>query len=345
MGALSLPALAVVPATADPRPPAPRYRRMLGTAVRADRLLRDEALKRAIVADCDWITPEIDWKWNALEYRRDGWWFERADALAAFAADHGLGIRGHALLWDRSTPDWAKADMAERRDWALVERWFATVLGRYGAKACEWDVVNEPIDTEKGERGLAQNCFHQAFGAGYVARALRSARALAPDARLFVNEYGFEYANYVERDRRTAFLKLLEALRRDGAPIDGVGIQAHLDLSKGPLEARAIAAMLREIADLGLPVTITELDVKESDRALPIEARDRAVADHVARYLDVVLAEPGVRGVVTWGMTDRDSWLQDDLKPERVADYNRGCALDAELRPKPVTRALRRAVA
>lgn len=309
-----------------------------GVALRADRVAEDADLRRAVLADCDWITPEIDFKWNALEYRQGQWWFERADALTDFARANGKALRGHTLLWDQSTPDWAKAELAERRDWRLIQRWFATVLGRYGEQAVEWDVINEPIDTETGTAGLRRNCFHRAFGPEYIGRALHLAHARAPSARLLVNEYSLEYANPVERDRRRALLRLAEALLAEGAPLHAIGLQAHLDLAKGPLDATGIAEMLREIADLGLDVTVTELDVREADRNLPVARRDRAIADEVAGYLDIVNASGALRGVVTWGMSDQDSWLQGD------GPLHRALPRDAELTPKPMHTVLRRAV-
>lgn len=318
--------------------------RLYGAAVRPDQLAADQALSRAVLADCAWLTPEIDWKWNALEYRRGDWWFERADALVAFARTHGKALRGHTLLWDQSTPDWAKAEMAERRDWRLVERWVAAALGRYGDVASEWDVVNEPIDTENGADGLRRTCFHGAFGPGYIARALHLARQHAPHTRLIINEYGLDYTNDTERDRRHALLRLVERLRREGAPLDGIGVQAHLDLAKGPLDTRAITTMLRELAGMGLSVTITELDVREADRSLPIARRDQAIDDEVRRYLDIALAEPAVRGVVSWGVSDRDSWLQNGLAAPTTDLLNRGLPYDAALRPKPVLTTLRRAL-
>lgn len=322
----------------------PAGNRLYGAAVRADRLGEDPALQAALIADCGWITPEIDFKWNALEYRRDGWWFERADALVGFARANGQLLRGHTLMWDQSTPDWAKADLAERRDWALVERWFGQALGRYASDACEWDVVNEPIDTEQGDGDLRRTCFQRAFGKGYVARALHLAHDLAPDLRLMVNEYGLDYANPVERDRRKALVKLVEQLLARGVPLHGVGVQAHLDLAKGPLDAAEITRMLRVFSDMGLSVTITELDVREADRALPIGARDAAVADEVRRYLDIVLAEPVVRGVVSWGLSDRDSWLQDDIGARSPLALNRGLPRDAAFRRKPAYWTLRDAL-
>lgn len=93
-------------------------------------------------------------------------------------------------------------------------------------------------------------------------------------------------------------------------PLDGIGLQAHLDLRKGRVSAGQIRAFLREIEGLGLEAVITELDVKEADYAASAEHRDAAVADEVRRYLEIVLDSPAVKGVTTWGLSDRYSWLR-----------------------------------
>jgi endo-1,4-beta-xylanase len=69
-----------------------------------------------------------------------------------------------------------------------------------------------------------------------------------------INEYGLDYDFLVERDRRYLFLKLLESLRSAGAPLDAVGVQGHLDLSKGPFSPKVFGDFLQEIANLGLEI-------------------------------------------------------------------------------------------
>ena len=133
----------------------------------------------------------------------------------------------------------------------------------------EWDVVNEPIETGHRMDGLRRSVFLEAFGPDYIRRALVEARTLAPRARLMLNEYSLEYDSREERDRRYLFLKLIEGLRRSGTPLDGIGLQGHLDLRKGTVATASIAAFLRELADMGLAIVVTELDVKEADYAAP----------------------------------------------------------------------------
>lgn len=316
--------------------------RFFGAAVRIDGIEHDERLRQAVLRNCSHLTPEVDLKWDAVEPVRGELRLRAADDLAAFARRHGLKLRGHTLLWHNGIPRWAVESLSASADWTLIRRFFASLIPRFGDSIEEWEVVNEPIETGFRMDGLRRSPFLDAFGPDYIRRALEEARQFAPNARLMLNEYGLDYDIPVERDRRYLLLRLIERLRHEGAPLNGLGIQAHLDLRKGPFDQRVFAAFLREAAGLGLQIVITELDVMEADRSLAPAERDRRAADLVRRYLDVALADKAVAGVVAWGLGDRHSWLQ----PRRHSpvdgshDLNRGLPYDHDFMPKPMHRAI-----
>ena len=333
---------------------AARHGRYFGSAVRFTQLQAEPALRAAVLQDCAVLTPEVELKWDAVEPMPGAWSLANIDGLIRFAVESGKAVRGHTLLWHRSTPAWVEQRLREQRDWKLIARHFAAMIPRYGDAIAEWDVVNEPIETGHRMDGLRRNAFLEAFGPDYIRRALTEARALAPRARLMLNEYNLEYDNQEERDRRYLFLKLVEGLRRSGAPLDGIGLQSHLDLRKGTVSTSSIAAFIKELAGMGLAVVVTELDVKEAEYTAPADRRDRMVADEVRRYLDAVLAEPGVTGVVTWGLSDRHSWLEvldEDYRRFPGAwqngsgpGLNRGLPYDAAMRRKPMYAAIEAAL-
>jgi endo-1,4-beta-xylanase len=333
---------------------AARRGRFFGSAVRFAQLQTEPVLRAAVLQDCAVLTPEIELKWDAIEPAPGKWSLANIDGLVRFALETGKAVRGHTLLWHRSTPAWAEQRLREQRDWRLIARHFASVIPRHGNAIADWDVVNEPIETGHRMDGLRRNVFLEAFGPDYIRRALVEARALAPLARLMLNEYSLEYDSREERDRRYLFLKLVEGLRRSGAPLDGIGLQSHLDLRKGTVATSSIAAFLRELAGMGLAIVVTELDVKEVEYAAPANRRDRMAADEVRRYLDAVLAEPGVTGVMTWGLSDRHSWLE--VLDEDYGRFpgawqsgdgpglNRGLPYDSSMRRKPMYDAIEAAL-
>lgn len=321
-----------------------------GSAVRIEEVERNQDFRNLLLRECDYFTPEVALKWAAVERSPGSFNFTSMDALANFALANKKRLCGHTLVWHKSVPQWAPSLLLEKDGWKYMQRYFQAALARYGHAIAEWDVINEPIETGYRMDGLRNSLFLEAFGADYIVRALWEARQLAPQAKLMINEFGLEYDSQVERDRRYHFLKLLERLKRAGVPLDGVGLQAHLDLSKGTLSADVLGRFLKEIADLGLFIVISELDVKEREYILPVEQRDDRVADETKRYLDIALGQPAVRGLVTWGLSDRHSWLQvtqEDLarypnawKDGSTPGLNRGLPFDYSLRPKPMYRAI-----
>lgn len=325
-----------------------------GSAVRIDQLNAEQDLRKAVLDECFYLVPEIELEWLAVEPNYGQLSFAKMDDLTAFAAKNGKKVRGHTLLWHLGLPAWAIDVLRERRDWSLIARYFGSVIPRYGDVIQQWIVVNEAIDTGHRTDGLRESIFLEVFGPAYINRAFAEARTFAPKAQLFINEYGLEYDLREERCRRYLFLKLLERLKLAGTPLDGVGVQAHLDLRKGHVSQMAIASFLNEVAGMGLSVAVTELDVKEGDYAASADHRDRMVGDEVRRYLDVVLDQRGVLGVTTWGLSDRRSWL--DVTKDDYARFpgawtsgggpglNRGLPLDASMRRKPMYFAIRDAL-
>jgi endo-1,4-beta-xylanase len=275
------------------------------------------------------LVPEFRMNWNFVEPGRGEFNFDPVDALAAFASAHGKKLRGHTLLWHLGTPQWVIDSLRDHPDWNLIARYFGSVIPRYGDVISQWEVVNEPLDPGHRMDGLRESIFLAVFGPEYINRAFEQARIFAPDAQLMINEFGFEYDLPEERDRRYLMLK-------------------------GHVAAPAIATFFQDVANLGLPIYITELDVKENDLVASVEARDRMVGDEVRRYLDVALSQRGVNGVTTWGLSTRHSWLK--VTPEDYARFpgawadgsgpglNRGLPFDSSMHPMPMYFALRDAL-
>lgn len=320
---------------------AQRSDRFWGAAIQTQQIQPESDFSRLLVRECDVIVPEWEMKWGAVESHQGRPNFAKADILARFAVKHGLRVRGHALVWHRNIPDWVKELIKGPSDWTVVATHIATMLKRYGgAPFIQWDVLNEVIEPkDRRDDGLRDSPFLRAFGPDYIPKALTTAHEQAPHMQLYINEYGVDYDAPVNRMRRTALLRLLESIKRSGTPLHGVGIQAHLRAPGVPFSDNALRDFLKEIAGLGLKITITELDVQELDVSRPEALRDETVAAEVRRYLDVVLDEPAVVGVVTWGLSNRYSWLN-SAKLRKDGAINRGLPFDDKLAGTLVTNAI-----
>lgn len=120
-----------------------------------------------------------------------------------------------------------------------------------------------------------------------------------------INDYALYHDNPVDEARRRALLKLVERLKAKGTPLDMVGIQGHLELAKGAIVQERLARLFRDLADTGVTLALTEVDVLEADRTLPLIERDARVAAAFNSLIEVARAEPAMTSITTWGLSIR----------------------------------------
>jgi endo-1,4-beta-xylanase len=318
-----------------------------GTTISAAQITRDPTFVALVLQQAGLVVPENDMKWLDMNRGAPGDDdYGPADTVAGFAVEGGLALRGHNLLWYYRTPHWfftLPGREAQRR--AVVDR-IRALAGRYRGIIHSWDVVNEPIEPKDGRTdGLRKAVFLDALGPEYLDLAYRTARETDPKARLVVNEYDVELDSPEHEARRTVLLDLLQRMQRSGTPVDAVGIQAHLTAVGGaPFSPARLRRFLADLAGLGLTIQITELDVTDADAPADIAVRDRLIADTYRRFLDAALDEPAVKMVVTWGLSDRHSWIvrreTNEAKWRKDSLPSRPLPFDANLKPTPAFTAM-----
>lgn len=315
---------------------------LFGCAVRADQLFADRDFRNLVAEQCGEITPELELKWAHAEPKPGDFDFTDADELSAFAARHAKAVHGHTLLWHDSIPEWANQAMLAQKDWTIIARFFETIIPRYRSTISTWDVVNEPIDVVSGIDGMRNSTFLKAFGPDYVSKALIEARRIEPSIKLFINEYGLIYNLPEAVEKRRAMLALIDQLQAANIPLDGVGVQAHLELEyHDTFNANSFRDFLNAVGQRGLEIRITELDVKENQTDRDSASRDIRAADAVRSVLDIAVANRAVGTITSWGLSDRYSWLPN---AGEAAGFNRGLPYDTDLQVKPMFQAIKRAL-
>jgi endo-1,4-beta-xylanase len=309
-----------------------------GAAAHGSHIAGDKDFADLLARECACLVPEWDMKWKPLQPSLAGFEPEGMDKFVEYATRMGLWMRGHTLFWHGSLPTWFDAEVRSASDWDRIIVPYVNYVGsRYGAKLHHWDVLNEVINPQDGRGDFMRKWrMTKVFGAGFAPRAFEIAHAVAPQARLFCNDFGLEYDNPWHKRRRQAVLKILEKWLHDGVPVHGFGIQAHLTAQgENKLAEKSLKVFLRELSNMGLEVVISELDVSESRLTSSIAKRDLAVADETRRFLDLVLDYTATKGVMTWGLSDRYSWLANIHNPD-----NRGLPYDKMLAKKPMWTAI-----
>jgi endo-1,4-beta-xylanase len=299
------------------------------------------------------ITAENDTKWQLIHPREgaDGYNFGPADAFVEFGQTNQMYLVGHTLVWHSQTPNWvfagtnpppgadnpalaAEADpprrgrrfrrgftgpRASREE--LLERMrdhIHTVVGRYKGKIKAWDVVNEALADGDGEEILRNSLWKQIIGPDYIAKAFEFAHEADPEAILRYNDYGLE-----NPAKRQKLIALITSLQEQDVPIHAIGSQAHVNVST---TYETMDQALAEMATLGLPIHITELDVNTAARGQRgtgadiaaggaategglVDDADKRLADAYAGiFRALVKHRDSVEMVTFWGANDAVSW-------------------------------------
>ncbi len=316
-------------------------RMLFGFAVNTQKL-RDDAAYRALVEQqCSIIVAENAMKWQALRPAIDQFSFADADALVEFAASRHIRLRGHNLCWHEALPEWFAKQVTAVNARQLLRDHIRTVAGRYAGRMHSWDVVNEAIDVKDGRPdGLRNTPWLQLIGTDYIEMAFRVARDADPSALLTYNEYGIEQETQDAAMKRAAVLLMLRRLKQRNVPLDAVGIQSHLQAQSA--YGTGLQRFVRDCREIGLEVFLTEMDV--NDRTLPsdIATRDITVARLYRSYLDLLLPERNVTAVLTWGVSDAGTWLNNGKDRAREDGLpQRPLLFDDHLRAKPAFVAVR----
>ncbi len=304
----------------------------VGVAV-APGWLQDPEYAALLVREFNSVTPENALKWDTLHPERDRYDFSEGDAIVEFARRNNLKVHGHVLVWFNQLPEWVQEGDYTRDEWIeILREHITTVVGHFRGANNEhtvvaWDVVNEAVSTN-GE--LFDSFWLQKIGPEYIPLAFQFAHEADPEAKLFYNDNAGEGLN----PKAQGIYNLVQGLVATGVPIDGVGFQMHTALDGAPSTNELITNMKR-LADLGLEVQITEMDVRTQYRGDPPADELAAQAAVYRQVLEACLLSPNCTGFFTWGLTDRFSWI-----PGYTGAPDFPLLFDENYQPKPAYEAL-----
>jgi len=308
-----------------------------GTAVSSGNLVKDKPFARLVAEQANMLVAEGETKRKAIEPKAGRYNFAGTEKLLAFAGANGQRMRGHTLVWHEANPDWLLAKLGKGASEKLLTDYIEKTVGHFRGRLHSWDVVNEVIHIDEGgEEDLRiSSPWYKAYGSGYIETAFHAAHDADPEAMLFYNELNLEADVWWAERRRRSVLRLLEKLLKKGVPVHALGIQSHLKAYRLSYSDAVFSRFLDEVAGLGLKVLITEFDIADIEGPADPAQRDADIAALGRRYLDVAFSKPAVLGCLTWGMSDRYSWLSlYDQYKWADGSLSRGLPFDSALKPK-----------
>jgi endo-1,4-beta-xylanase len=303
---------------------------LVGAAAQPGLITDDTKYAEILAAEFNSITSESHMKWKTTEPAHMTYTWDNADAIAAFATAFGQTIRGHTLVWANEfqfqvIPDYVRnaPDAATMQQY--IDDHIEAVVTRYADVVDRWDVINEPLET--GGENVDQNIITTTLGETWMVRAFQQARALDPTADLYMNES----LTTIVPAKHAGLLALVKRLIDAGAPIDGVGLQAHYLSGKAPA---ALQSVMEDWESLGLKVAITELDI------VTVDGDSLAHGTQYASVFATCLAVSACVEVTSWGFTDRSTWLNGFIGPQSAP-----LLFDRDYQPKPAYAAVAKALA
>lgn len=266
------------------------------------------------------IVSGNDMKWDATERTEGTFTFTAADAEVSFAKANNMLIRGHTLLWHNQIPAWVFLDAngnpmtptPENKALLLhrLENHIRGVVSHFGSDVYAWDVVNEIIDESQPD-GFRRSPWFNITGTDYIDTAFRVAREVAPDAKLFINDF-----NTTLEPKRTFLYNLVRNLQSRGIPIDGVGHQMHSNIQFP--SPQSVADTINLFSGLGVDNQITELDISvytngseafDDYSNIPSErfvAQGYLYRDYFQVFRQL---KDNISAVTLWGLADDNTWL------------------------------------
>ena len=264
--------------------------------------------RSTVIDNFNHIVPGNDLQWQAFNGNGPA----NPDAAYALAFANGLTAGAVHVVWEK--PDWPTP--AEYRDGAtfnpqdfhddlIADRLSSTGIMNFysdsgpGVTITDWNVLNEPLhvthysDTFETAGIYASNI--EAW-ADYFVRA----DVIRPDARLLINDYNI--LNSASDTATIQYRDLINNLLAAGAPIDRIGLQAHIALNN--ITKADIVRRLDILAETGLTIEITEFDSRDDDGQLTPVQQEQIFQD----MLEAAFEHESVDGFIMWGFWDTGHW-------------------------------------
>ncbi|PHN01627.1 glycoside hydrolase [Flavilitoribacter nigricans DSM 23189 = NBRC 102662] len=262
------------------------------------------------------VTPENAGKWGSVEGSPDNMNWAALDAAYALAKDNDFPFKLHVLVWGNQQPAWIE-NLPPAEQLEEIKEWFQALADRY--EDIDFiEVVNEPLHDPPNSSGSGGGNYLEALGGAgssgwdWILEAFRLARQYFPEAELMLNDYNIVNSASNVRD----YLEIINLLQAEEL-IDQIGVQAHA-FSTRNASASQLRNNLDDLAETGLPLYVTELDIDG--------ATDQGQLAEYQRVFPVFWEHPAVRGITLWGFrtgmwrTEQRAYLVDqDGVTERPA--------------------------
>lgn len=251
-------------------------------------------------------TPNWYFTDGGLRPSRTSYNFKNMDKVMAFAEARSMPVQSHHYVWgeEKWLPAWLKEGNFSREELLqIIEDHIKTVGGHYKGRIAEWTVVNEAFTRQRHLFGLNDWWADNIGDQSYIDQSFIWARQADPNAKLILNDFDNEAIN----DTSNAMYEYVKGALARGVPIDGIGMQMHIDGVHPPVKDE-VAANMKRFADLGLEIYVTEFDVNMDNVKADAAAKDQIQGNIYYEMMRACIESKVCHSFAFLGITDKETW-------------------------------------
>lgn len=251
-------------------------------------------------------TPNWYFTDGGLRPSKDTYNFKQMDQVVNYAAAHNLPVQAHHYVWGEQKwlPDWLKNGNYNKQQLLdILQDHIMTVGKKYRGQIKEWTVVNEPFTRQQHLFDLRDWWADNIGDQSYIDQSFIWARQADPNAKLIINDFNNEAIN----DTSNIMYDYVKGALSRGVPIDGVGLQMHIDGAHPPTKDEVISNMKR-FAALGVDVYVTEFDVNMHDVKTDVAGRDQIEGNIYYEMMRACIESKVCHSFAYLGITDEETW-------------------------------------
>ncbi|XP_057536345.1 endo-1,4-beta-xylanase 5-like [Amaranthus tricolor] len=283
-----------------------------GSAI-SQNILANFAYQKWFVERFNAVVFENELKWYATEPKQGQVNYTIPDKMLEFVRAHKLIARGHNIFWEDPSynPSWVQNLTGPNLEKAVKTR-IQSLLIKYKGEFIHWDVSNEMLHYRFYEDRMGLNASLDFF---------KTAHRADPLATLFMNEFNVVETCDDVNSTADSYIAKLRDLQEGGIEMDGIGLEGHFTVPNPAL----IRATLDRLATLGLPIWLTEVDIKDT-----LDKHTQAT------YLEIVLREvfshPSVKGIILWTALNPNGCYRMCLTDNNLRNLPAGDVVDSLLK-------------
>ncbi|XP_064599691.1 anti-sigma-I factor RsgI6-like [Liolophura sinensis] len=260
----------------------------------------EQKYRQFIYDHFNWAVTENQLKWNQFEYNEGHPDYNTGINAVKKLRSHGIKVRGHNLLWavEQWVPRWLKSKSPSQVR-SIVDHHLHETVSHFKGLVEHWDVNNEMLHGNWYATKLNDP--------NYTKEVFKTVHNIDPNVKLFLNDYSVVAGGASTDD----YLAQAKDYKASGTHIGGIGVQCHFGMEQYP-DPSTVNSRLDKLAQAGLPIWVTELDVQSND----VNKR----ADYYETALRTFFSHHAVQGILLWGFwvritggENQQLWCQDKI--------------------------------